>query len=199
MALEALGLIETRGLTGAIEAADAMVKAAKVRLIGTELSTGGLVTVKITGEVGAVRSAVDAGAKGAAKIGELVSTHVIPRPHQELTSIAFDTESGMRSDEETTGGMSSTRGSTSSGSQKKREKTKTDRGGIEHLLVQMALQRGISLDLSKLTREDLQRFTVQELRQIARALAEMPARGREISKASKAYLVREILRIVTRT
>ena len=83
----ALGMIETRGLVGAIEAADAMVKAAKVTLLDKELTTGGLVTIKVIGEVGAVRSALDAGARAAEKIGELISTHIIPRPHDEVEDL----------------------------------------------------------------------------------------------------------------
>ena len=84
---EALGLIETRGLVGAIEAADAAVKAAEVRLMGYEKIGAGLVTVMVRGEVAAVKSAVDAGAAGAKKVGELVSVHVIPKPHSELEGI----------------------------------------------------------------------------------------------------------------
>ena len=80
----ALGLIETRGLVGAVEAADAMVKAAKVTLLGKEKSGAGLVTVMVRGEVGAVKAAVDAGSAAAKRVGELVSTHVIPRPAGEL-------------------------------------------------------------------------------------------------------------------
>ena len=84
---EALGLIETRGLVGAIEAADAMVKAAKVTLIGKEFIGGGYVTVMVRGDVGAVKAAVEAGSVAAKKVGELVSVHVIPRPHAELELI----------------------------------------------------------------------------------------------------------------
>jgi microcompartment protein CcmL/EutN len=85
--LEALGMIETRGLVGAIEAADAMVKAAKVQLVGKEKIGGGYVTVFVRGDVGAVKAATDAGATAAEKVGELVSVHVIPRPHQEVEMI----------------------------------------------------------------------------------------------------------------
>jgi len=80
----ALGLIETRGLVGAVEAADAMCKAAKVTLLGKEISGGGLVTVMVRGEVGAVKAAVEAGAAAARRVGELVSQHVIPRPAGDL-------------------------------------------------------------------------------------------------------------------
>jgi ethanolamine utilization protein EutM len=87
MPLEALGLIETKGLVGSIEAADAMVKAANVKLIGKEKVGGGYVTVMVRGDVGAVKAATDAGAAAAERVGELVSVHVIPRPHQELEQI----------------------------------------------------------------------------------------------------------------
>lgn len=87
MKSEALGLIETRGLVGSIEAADAMVKAANVVLIGKELVGGGLVTVMVRGDVGAVKAATDAGAAAAQRIGELVSVHVIPRPHGDVENI----------------------------------------------------------------------------------------------------------------
>jgi ethanolamine utilization protein EutM len=83
----ALGLIETRGLVAAIEAADAMVKAANVTLVGKEQVGGGLVAVLVQGDVGAVKAATDAGAAAASKVGELLSVHVIPRPHQETESI----------------------------------------------------------------------------------------------------------------
>ena len=81
MALEALGMIETRGLVAAIEAADAMVKAAEVKLIGTEKIGSGLVSVMVRGDVGAVKAATEAGSVAASKLGELVAVHVIPRPH----------------------------------------------------------------------------------------------------------------------
>jgi len=83
----ALGMVETKGLVASIEAADAMVKAANVNLIGRELVGGGLVSVMIRGDVGAVKAATDAGAAAAERIGELVSVHVIPRPHNEVEFI----------------------------------------------------------------------------------------------------------------
>ncbi len=83
----ALGMIETKGLVSAIEAADAMVKAANVELVGKEQVGGGLVTVMVRGDVGAVKAATDAGAAAAERIGELISVHVIPRPHTEVDSI----------------------------------------------------------------------------------------------------------------
>ena len=84
---QALGMIETKGLVGSVEAADAMVKAANVRLIGKVQVGGGLVTVMARGDVGAVKAAVDAGAAAASRVGELISTHVIPRPHEDVEKI----------------------------------------------------------------------------------------------------------------
>ncbi len=85
--LNALGMVETKGLVAAVEAADAMVKAANVTLIGKEMVGGGLVTVMVRGDVGAVKAATDAGAAAADRVGELVSVHVIPRPHAEVEII----------------------------------------------------------------------------------------------------------------
>jgi microcompartment protein CcmL/EutN len=87
MAQEALGLVETKGLIGSVEAADAMVKAANVVLIGKEYIGAGYVTVMVRGDVGAVKAATDAGAAAARRVGELVSVHVIPRPHAEVERI----------------------------------------------------------------------------------------------------------------
>ena len=84
---DALGMVETRGLVGAVEAADAMVKAANVTLIGREQVGSGLVTVMVRGDVGAVKAATDAGAAAASRVGDLVSVHVIPRPHEEVEMI----------------------------------------------------------------------------------------------------------------
>lgn len=84
MSNEALGLVETKGLVGAIEAADAMVKAANVELVGYEKIGSGLVTVMVRGDVGAVKAATDAGVCAAQKVGEVVSVHVIPRPHADV-------------------------------------------------------------------------------------------------------------------
>ena len=87
MAQEALGMIETRGLVAAIEAADAMVKSAEVVLIGTEKIGSGLVSVMVRGDVGAVKTAVESGSAAAARLGEVIATHVIPRPHADVEKI----------------------------------------------------------------------------------------------------------------
>ncbi|MDR1408713.1 MAG: BMC domain-containing protein [Oscillospiraceae bacterium] len=94
--LQALGMVETRGLVGSVEAADAMVKAANVNLIGKVHVGGGLVTVMVRGDVGAVKAATDAGAAAAARVGEVVSVHVIPRPHNEVEFILPTLETSDR-------------------------------------------------------------------------------------------------------
>jgi len=90
--LLALGLIETKGLVAAIEAADAMAKAAEIKIVSKEKSTAALVTIKIVGEVAAVKSAVDAGSAAAQRVGQLFSAHVIPRPHDDLESMIFESK-----------------------------------------------------------------------------------------------------------
>ena len=94
--LQALGMIETKGLVGSVEAADAMVKAANVRLIGKVHVGGGLVTVMVRGDVGAVKAATAAGTAAATRVGELVSVHVIPRPHNEVEYILPTLETSDR-------------------------------------------------------------------------------------------------------
>lgn len=98
MEKEALGMVETRGLVGAIEAADAMVKAANVKLVGKEKVGAGLVTVMVRGDVGAVKASVDAGAAAAKRVGELVSVHVIPRPHDDVEEILPQTEKAAKAE-----------------------------------------------------------------------------------------------------
>ena len=87
MTQEALGMVETRGLVAAIEAADSMLKAANVTLVGSERIGSGLVTIMVRGDVGAVKAAVEAGSANASKLGELIATHVIPRPHNDVEKI----------------------------------------------------------------------------------------------------------------
>ena len=97
MDTNSLGMIETKGLVGAIEAADAMVKSANVQLVGKEQIGGGLVTVMVRGDVGAVKAATDAGAAAAEKVGELISVHVIARPHMEVDAILPKGRGGQQS------------------------------------------------------------------------------------------------------
>ncbi len=94
---EALGLVETRGFVGAVEAADAMVKAANVRLIGKEKVGHGLVTMMVRGDVGAVKAAVEAGAEAARRVSEVVSVHVIPRPHTDVEELLKELDAPKKS------------------------------------------------------------------------------------------------------
>ena len=102
MPLEALGMVETKGFVGAVEAADAMVKAANVQLLGKEYIGAGYVTVFVRGDVGAVKAATDAGAAAARRVGELISVHVIPRPHAEVERVLpVNAATGYSPDEQT--------------------------------------------------------------------------------------------------
>ena len=114
MSLEALGMVETKGFVGAVEAADAMVKAANVQLIGKEYIGAGYVTIFVRGDVGAVKAATDAGAAAARRVGELISVHVIPRPHGEVERV-LPRGVGYNPDEKAIGGGGA-RGQLSEGS-----------------------------------------------------------------------------------
>jgi ethanolamine utilization protein EutM len=105
MPLEALGMVETKGFVGAVEAADAMVKAANVQLLGKEYIGAGYVTIFVRGDVGAVKAATDAGAAAARRVGELISVHVIPRPHAEVERVLpVNGRTGLSPDERAIGG-----------------------------------------------------------------------------------------------
>jgi len=105
MPLEALGMVETKGFVGAVEAADAMVKAANVQLLGKEYIGAGYVTIFVRGDVGAVKAATEAGAAAARRVGELISVHVIPRPHAEVERVLpVDGRTGLSPDERALGG-----------------------------------------------------------------------------------------------
>lgn len=116
MALEALGMVETKGFVSAVEAADAMVKAANVDLIGKEYIGAGYVTIFVRGDVGAVKAATDAGAAAARRVGELISVHVIPRPHGEVERVLpTGGQSRFSPDEKAVGAGSTARAQLSSG------------------------------------------------------------------------------------
>ncbi len=158
---KALGLVETKGLVGAIEAADAMLKTAAVQLIGIENTIAALLTVKVVGETGAVKAAVDAGASAAEKVGELISVHVIPRPHDDTESIIYNQSDDINSGGSAanlTGDVASTKG----------------RG--PHELVYFDI-------------ETVKAMPVRQLRSLARDVAGFPIQGREISRANKEILV----------
>jgi ethanolamine utilization protein EutM len=167
----ALGMVETRGLIGSIEAADVMVKTANVRILDSEYIRNGMVTVKCIGEVAAVKAAVDAAAAAAARVGQLVATHVIPRPAAEIAAI-----------------MKQQPKSTPSAPEPKpeREKPKKEEGNQESLFVPSA-------DLEEY-RQQLDAMTVPKLRTVARNEGGLGIAGREISKANKEQLIAELLK-----
>lgn len=172
----ALGLIETKGLIGAIEAADALTKTANVKLIGKEYAKGGLVTIKIMGETAAVKAAVDAGAAAAQRVGELLSAHVIPRPDDQIDMIIFD-QAFQTPDPDgiaATGAVKKKRG--------RKPKPQPD-------LFSIANKTKEQVDPKNLNFESLQGMTVEELRRLARKTIGFPIYGRQISRANKSELL----------
>ena len=200
----ALGLIETRGLVGAIEAADAMVKAANVKLISKDRISAGLITVKVIGEVAAVKAAVDAGAAAAQRVGELVSAHVIPRPDDQLAILikgdayeipAAGTE--MSSDKEAV----EEKIAESSDDKIAGEEIISDESDVS---VEEPIQSGPKskweIRLEKVEGEtesgldippdiELEKMNVHELRHLARSFDNFPIKGRDISKANRKTLL----------
>lgn len=148
---KAWGLIETVGFVGVVEAADAAVKAAPVDLAAVEKTTGGLVTIRLSGDVGAVQAAVDAGAAAARKIGQLLGQHVIPNPHDDLVRLFHSNAAPAPS-------------SCADG------------------------------PLTSFHTDDLERMSVVELRRVARSTVGLGIKGRQISKANREELLREILK-----
>lgn len=197
----ALGLIETRGLVGAIEAADAMVKAADVELIGKERADAGLMTVKIKGDVAAVRAAVDAGAAAAQRVGELVSAHVIPRPDDgteiliypppwqtrekslPAVSPAAKQKPGRPGKEKRAAGVHP---SPEEHREVERQETETS-GNVPASGTEMG-------DDEQSYRRRLEEMTVHELRRHARGVAGLPIFGRQISRANKDELIAELMK-----
>jgi len=177
----ALGMIETLGLVPAIEAADAACKAAKVKLVGKEKVKGGIVTIKIIGEVAAVQSAVDAGASAAQKVGEVLSIHVIPNPIVDLNPYIhdFDIQTERRLD------------------QQKYSKQGTNNTQEENHNEENTKQLSINDSFLQISKEELLKkldsMTVHELRRMARGLQGLSIYGREISKANKETLINEIM------
>jgi ethanolamine utilization protein EutM len=182
----ALGLIETRGLVGAIEAADAMVKAANVQLVGKELVDAALITVKIVGETAAVRSAVDAGSAAAKRVGQLVSSHVIPRPSDEIEDLIFAKASRSRQDIEVHLPTQPSAPSTPPGEEKQQENEGTS-----------TTAQPPALQLSENEAEylqQLQSMTVHQLRSYARQVQGLSIYGRQISRANKDQLIAELMK-----
>lgn len=173
----ALGLVETRGLVGAIEAADAMTKTANVRLIGTEYVRNGLVTVKIMGETAAVKASVDAGAAAAQRVGQLVSVHVIPRPDDQIDLILFD-KAVIRPDQDKNVSLD-----------EKTKVKKTEKPTDPTLFDQDEKESKELIDPKTFDYSTLEGMTVEELRRLARKTQGFPIFGREISRANKSTLL----------
>ena len=187
--MDALGMIETKGLVGAIEAADTMVKAADVTLAGKEHIGGGLVTVMVRGDVAAVKSAVDAGAAAAERVGELISVHVIPRPAGDVEAIlphpGGTRESPNPPEPENPGnGPKGPAGPQSPGSEKpvKRGPGPAQDGKISP-------QGATEKRGKRTTGEELKKMTVSRLRAEARALGTTGMTPREIRYAKKEELI----------
>ena len=167
----ALGLIETRGLVGSIEAADVMVKTANVSLLGTEYIRNGLVTVQIIGDVAAVKAAVEAGAAAAQRVGQLVSTHVIPRPSDEVEIILKQ------------------RAEASTGPEVRPGHSREDAPEGEEEEFDF-----VASDDDDEYRSQLDVMTVHQLRTLARATEGLGIQGREISMANKDILIHELMK-----
>ncbi len=168
----ALGMIETRGLVGSIEAADVMVKTANVALLGTEYIRNGLVTVEVIGEVAAVQAAVEAGAAAAKRVGQLVATHVIPRPSDEIEDILKQRTPGF-----------------------------PPRGESFPTEVQPEAPEGEEEEFDFVASDDdaeyssqLDAMTVHQLRTLARTTEGLAIQGREISMANKDVLIHELMK-----
>ena len=204
MADRALGMVETRGLIASIEAADAMVKAAKVTLLGKEKITAGLVTVLVVGETAAVKSAVDAGAAAAQRVGELVSTHIIPRPDDQvdnLVSIKSEAKPG-KNEFVPVAEKSPERRKRQVQIEEKAEETEPvikssssstiDRLKEEALGITLSTEKPVkSKSKSELgyTMAELEVMNVHQLRRFARDLESFPIKGREISRANRGELL----------
>lgn len=200
----ALGLIETKGLVGAIEAADAMVKAAAVRIISKEKVTGALIIIKISGETAAVKSAVDAGAAAASRIGELVSAHVIPRPDDQLDQLLFDENlKEEKQPQKKSGKQKAKLAKIKTPEPKPKVIEKTEEVNTEVVVVEspkpkIIVPKQVVEDVPKIEKKSLQKLpsmdelvvlNVHALRRIARGFDEFPIKGREISKANRAKLL----------
>lgn len=190
---EALGMIETKGLVASIEAADAMIKAANVRLIGKVQVGSGLITVMVRGDVGAVRASVDAGGAAAQRVGELVSMHIIPRPHDEIEFILPQPPADKSIVDEDTDDAKN------SNEKAEVKEESMDSEDNEALHVDRNFSEEVEdgnkekPDVNEIIKE-LQKKSVSELRSFARQFNDLSISGRQISKANRAKLLEEIRR-----
>lgn len=173
----ALGLVETKGLIGAIEAADAMVKTSNVVLVGKERTDPAMITVKIVGDTAAVRSAVEAGAAAAQRVSQLISKHVIPRPAEGIEELLYAKSSRTREEvEQILGGGE--------------RETEVEEEVPEE---EYSMPEGLSAEEQKYF-EKLDGMTVHELRKVGRGVEGFPIYGREISKANKKRLIDALMK-----
>ncbi len=195
----ALGLIETRGLVGAIEAADAALKAADVELVGRERADAGLMTIKLTGEVAAVRSAVDAGAAAAQRVGELVSVHVIPRPDDGVEILIFPPPSQTKERPREAQPALQPIKKPSRPPLRKAPPEPLEESNASAESHEDAERRPAPSTLTgndpAAYRRQLDTMTVHELRRLARGLSGLSIFGREISRANKDRLIEELVRV----
>lgn len=181
----ALGLIETKGLIGAIEAADAMVKAADVKLVGKEKVTGALMCVKVVGETAAVKAAVDAGAAAAQRVGELYSAHVIPRPDDQIDVFIYDRIIKKAKSEKPKKTEPKKDDASLFEDKKEPEEEKTEE--IEE--VEEEFSDNLEMNGEIPSQDELENLNVHELRRLARSQDDFPIKGREISKANRQELL----------
>ena len=185
----ALGLIETKGLVASVEAADAMTKAANVELIGKVQVGGGLVTIMVRGDVGAVKAALDAGATAAERVGELISVHVIPRPHEDIEFILPSlSQSKMLHQEQRqpVAAMTQTQISNNTTIESERAEKAQEPKALK-AVNKLVEEKGIDAAM-----RELDKWSVVELRRFARLIKGLSIAGRQISKANKKKLLDEI-------
>lgn len=194
----ALGLIETRGLIGAIEAADAATKAADVTLVGKERADAGLMTIKLKGDVAAVRAAVDAGAAAAQRVGELVSAHVIPRPDDETEILIYPPpwqtkEKSAPQQDRTPRRQPRARKEQSAGEQAPEAEPETREPDQEP---EAFSDPAMAMSENEETyRQQLTNMTVHELRRYARSVKGLPIVGRQISRANREELIEQLMAV----
>ncbi len=188
----ALGLVETKGLVGAIEAADAMVKTANVILVGKEVTGGALVTIKVIGDTAAVRSAVEAGAAAAQRVGELVSQHIIPRPAEGMEELIFaGSPRQQEAVERMLRGESVPQVRIPSPAEEPTSKEEKEEAPEEE---PFRMPEGLSPEQEEYFKQ-LDVMTVHELRKTARSVEGISIYGRQISRANKKELIEELLRV----
>jgi len=197
----ALGLVETKGLIAAIEAADTMVKTANVTLVGKEITRGALVTIKIIGDTAAVHSAVEAGAAAAQRVGELVSKHVIPRPGNGIEDLVF-IQNQIPQKEAKPVFHRETIASAKKDLPFQEKPIAPQKEIVDKVIEELkeeptkepyTMPEGLAPELQEYFNQ-LDSMTVHELRRFARAVEGLPIYGRQISRANKKELIEELLK-----